>query len=468
MGVISRSTIRNAGHLIINKLKHGCICLSIHTQIVYWSKFDNGKQQLVDPCRLLSFRPVQTGCLRALTVNDTTSCQSALNHLRNGKALVYTGPGANYHNARQLLQALKRRYSKRTENAINCYEHKDGGVREQWLMHRQLLQDQSEVINRLLIQVSLRDKRPCDIFDLKRAPSNANEVLTFAFQNDPDVDLVPVNDKQSSDSEQSYILLSLNEFLAMIGAFEWNRKGVYINALNDYIYPHYGVFPPTRQDYLALLEHIKIDTTHQKHVRLLEIGLGTGVLSIILLQQNKVHSVVGTDINPYALECARDNFQRFGIDDKADFLQTDLFPASCTGIRQEMASDKYDVILFNPPWLPGIQATKLDQAVYDTLDQSVLRRFLSQVQYYMKSNGRVYLMMSNLGILLGLFEEQNMYDMFDEGNLNLVEVHKTICKAETKVTGAHKKKRRSSSIESARTNEVISLYHLRLKQADAK
>ena len=465
MWAVSRSKIRNGRHLI-HKLENGCIHSSIHTQIVHWSKI-NDEQQNVETCRLLSFRPHRISSMHGLTVNDTTSCQSAFNHLRNGKALVYTGPGASYHNARQLLQALKRRHSKQNKNAIIDFERKDHDVREQWLMQRQILQEQSELVNRLLIRVSLYNKRPKDIFDLKRAPSNADEVLVYAFQNDEDIGIGSV---QYHESEQSYVLLSLNDFLAMTGSFEWNRKGVYINALNDYIYPHYGAFPPTRQDYITLLDHIRADMSHQKYIRLLEVGIGTGVLSIILLQQNKVHYVVGTDINPYALNCSRVNFRRFSLDDRVELIHADLFPN--TKIRSEMASDKYDVVLFNPPWIPGVQATSaLDQAVYDTLDQSVLRRFLSQVQYHVESNnGRVYLFMSNLGILLGLFDEQDIYNMFDEGNLDVVEVHKTIPKVEIEDLRSPKKAKKTkqitmSSIESARANEIISLYHLRFKQA---
>eukprot|EP00956_Cyclotella_meneghiniana_P015040 scaffold22813_cov78-Cyclotella_meneghiniana.AAC.5 len=179
------------------------------------------------------------------------------------------------------------------------------------------------------------------------------------------------------------------------GAFEWNRKGIYIRSLKNYIYPHFGVFPPTRHDYITLLDHIKT-----------EVG-------------------IGTDINPYAIACSQDNFQRCALINKVHLINTDLFPTE--------QSLLYDVILFNPPWLPGDAMTQLDKAVY--------------------------LMISNLGMLLGLFQEQNLHQMFDDGGLKVIEVYKTTSKEENNesTSKATKSNKMINSVEDARAKEVIFL-----------
>ena len=403
-------------------------------------------------CTLLSFRrPIRDQTLQAVTVNDATSCKLALTYLRGKKVLVYSG--GDYRNACQLLQAVKRKYKR------NKYDDMGKPIKEQWMDQRKRQQEKSEVVNRILIQIGLCiNKRPYKILAMKRAPSNAEKVLAFGFQNDKNI--YSISDCIDDSFNQDYVLLSLNDYLAMVGAFEWNRKGVYIRSLKNYIYPHFGVFPPTRQDYITLLDHIKTDVKRQRFIRMLEVGIGTGILSQILLRQNKVHYVVGTDINPYAIACSQDNFQRCALINKVHLINTDLFPTE--------QSLLYDVILFNPPWLPGDAMTQLDKAVYDTCDQSILRNFLMNAHKYIRADGQVYLMISNLGMLLGLFQEQNLHQMFDDGGLKVIEVYKTTSKEENNesTSKATKSNKMISSIEDARAKEVIRLYHLCVKSQE--
>merc|ERR1719491_2196257 len=87
--------------------------------------------------------------------------------------------------------------------------------------------------------------------------------------------------------QPAYFLVALSEILAMIGGYEWHRKGVYIDALQWFVFPHFGVFPPTRQDYLPLMDHINPNKTHTNHIHMMEVGIGSGVLSLILLRRQK-------------------------------------------------------------------------------------------------------------------------------------------------------------------------------------
>lgn len=54
------------------------------------------------------------------------------------------------------------------------------------------------------------------------------------------------------EADQPYVA-SLREWLGLVGAFEWRRKGVWIPALEARIHPHYGVFSPVRGEYVALV-----------------------------------------------------------------------------------------------------------------------------------------------------------------------------------------------------------------------
>lgn len=429
---------------------------SFHTQTVYWKKKGEGGNDKEDfvSCKLISSRPTKhpNKILHAITVNDATRAYTALQHIRrDGSAVVYTG--GDYHNARQLLQAIKnkyvRKYQKNKHHTSYPYNVPvdTNYITLQWTNQRKFQQEQSEAVGKILIQISIKDSIPDQITGLKRVAKHAPQIFAYAFRNDKDM----LKDKLGN--ETSSFLLPLSDFLGMVGGYEWNRRGVFIEALQEYIYPHHGVFPPTRQDYIELLDNI--DTTSPKQdTSLMEVGIGTGVLSIILLQQKKVKRVIGTDCNPYAIACAKDNLKRFGYGERVDLVQTDLFPT-----KEETMNEKVDIVLFNPPWIPSMPsetATWFDQSTYDS-GQNSLRRFLSEVQHYVHEDGHVYLLLSNLGMLLGLYKEQALHDMFTTGNLELVEVNTTKSKVVTK-------KISGDDIAKARAQEVISLYKLRVKK----
>ncbi|KAL3779500.1 hypothetical protein ACHAW5_010629 [Stephanodiscus triporus] len=200
---------------------------------------------------------------------------------------------------------------------------------------------------------------------------------------------------------------------------------------------------------------------------MLEVGIGTGILSMIMLRRGVVDRVVGTDINPRAVACAMDNARQFDLDDQMDIVLADLFPpdyrqsSSTTTIE---GGKGFDVVLFNPPWMPGDAPTMFDSAVHDP-DRMLLRRFVSQAHRYVNRNGHVYIILSNLGALLGLFEEQDLHAMFEEGNLELVEVYETKSKGSRAAGNPEDDSWHiTDGITNARAREVISLYKLSVKK----
>src|SRR5690606_19069267 len=48
------------------------------------------------------------------------------------------------------------------------------------------------------------------------------------------------------------MLVSYRELLGVVGAYEWRRKGVPVAGCDFLIHPHYGVFSPSRAEYLSL------------------------------------------------------------------------------------------------------------------------------------------------------------------------------------------------------------------------
>jgi release factor glutamine methyltransferase len=125
--------------------------------------------------------------------------------------------------------------------------------------------------------------------------------------------------------------------------------------------------------------------------RVLEIGTGSGLIAAELAQ---VTGVVATDINPHAVLCAKQK----GV----DVVQSDLF----CGIRST-----FDLILFNPPYLPTQPYERIDDWLEHALDgglngRVVIERFAGQVRRVLAPGGRILLLISSL---TGLPEVRDLF-----------------------------------------------------------
>jgi release factor glutamine methyltransferase len=125
--------------------------------------------------------------------------------------------------------------------------------------------------------------------------------------------------------------------------------------------------------------------------RVLEVGTGSGLIAAELA---RVTGVIATDINPHAVLCAR----KKGV----AVVQNDLF----YGIRSS-----FDVILFNPPYLPTQPEERIDDWLEYALDgglngRVVIERFSEQVARVLAPGGRILLLISSL---TGLPEVRDLF-----------------------------------------------------------
>ncbi len=66
-----------------------------------------------------------------------------------------------------------------------------------------------------------------------------------------------------------------------IGAHEWRRYGVYVDALQDRIHLHSGTFFPTRSEYVDLVAAVALPAD----TLAFDVGTGTGVLAAVLARR---------------------------------------------------------------------------------------------------------------------------------------------------------------------------------------
>ncbi|RED38326.1 release factor glutamine methyltransferase [Rhodopseudomonas thermotolerans] len=88
--------------------------------------------------------------------------------------------------------------------------------------------------------------------------------------------------------------------------------------------------------------------------RILDIGTGSGAILLALLYERPDAVGVATDISLGALRTARCNAQRLGLADRVCFVACD-YTAALRG--------PFDLIVSNPPYIPGTEIAALDREV---------------------------------------------------------------------------------------------------------
>ena len=129
------------------------------------------------------------------------------------------------------------------------------------------------------------------------------------------------------------------------------------------------------------------ETDLVKDKRVLEIGCGTGLLSLCCAQAGARH-VVATDINPSAIANAAYNAEQLGLSDK---LELRLVKRDTPGAFAVIdRGERFDVIISNPPWEDAPTDSFESHAFYDP-HFALLRSLLADFRLHLKPNGRLLL-----------------------------------------------------------------------------
>jgi release factor glutamine methyltransferase len=129
----------------------------------------------------------------------------------------------------------------------------------------------------------------------------------------------------------------------------------------------------------------------------LDVGTGSGIQAITA--GRIARKVVAVDINPEAVRCAAENVKRHGLSNISVF-QGDLF----TPFDKH---EKFDVILFTPPYFNGKPETALDHSLYDP-GKKLAKRFFREARNFLKPGGNVQMVYSSMA------EPERVLDIAEE------------------------------------------------------
>lgn len=342
--------------------------------------------------------------------DDRLAADEAWRLASEGWALLWRG---DYQNARQLMQALARR-ADRAGKARKGAREMPGAFHA----HRMRQAQRARMLGSVLVPMA-----GDHAIALGRAP-DVRDACREAW-----------GEADAGDS-----VVALREVLGVIGAHEWRKNGVEIPALGaapgNRIHPHYGVFSPVRGEYLDLVARAPLPGRQLAF----DIGTGTGVIAAILVRRG-VKKVVATDLDPRALACARENLQRLGVADAVTLEQCDLFPPG-----------RADLVVCNPPWLPGRPSAPIERAIYDE-GSRMLRGFLTGLCEHLAPRGEGWLILSDLAEHLRLRAPGELAGWIESAGL--------VVTARMDARPSHPKAAdREDPLHEARSREVTSLWRL--------
>lgn len=137
------------------------------------------------------------------------------------------------------------------------------------------------------------------------------------------------------------------------------------------------------------LEELKRRGLGEAPLRILDLCTGSGCILLSLLHELRNAGGLGTDLSEEALDAARENAVRLGLQERAAFRQGDLW--------EPVGDERFDLIVSNPPYVPTEVIPTLEPEVrcgepYAALDGGedglvFYRRIMREAAGHLKPSG---------------------------------------------------------------------------------
>jgi len=163
-----------------------------------------------------------------------------------------------------------------------------------------------------------------------------------------------------------------------------------------------------------------------------DLGTGSGAIAISVCKFVKNSVGFAVDISENALEVAKFNAKKFGVDDRINFF--------CGNLFEPFAGKKFDAIISNPPYIPTGDLKNLQAEVQKepttALDGgedglNFYRKIISAAPEFLFENGF-------LAVEVGINQADEVKKFFDENNFVEVEIFQDLAGLDRVVAGRKK------------------------------
>lgn len=186
----------------------------------------------------------------------------------------------------------------------------------------------------------------------------------------------------------------------------WNFYGL------DFLTDRRALIP--RPETELLVEKI-IDASINKN-KILDIGTGTGAIAISLAYNLKKSQVHALDISKEAIELAKENKKKIGVDN-VDFFLSDLF---------SQVKEKYNIIVSNPPYINKKDYKNLDKVLFYEPKNALVggedglffyKKIITEAKNYLEDDGYIFLE-------IGYDQKRDIENLLKENTYRNIESYK--------------------------------------------
>ena len=182
-------------------------------------------------------------------------------------------------------------------------------------------------------------------------------------------------------------------------------------------YVNKDVLTPRKETEFLIEEILKLYKNYNK-IRVLDIGTGSGCIIISLMKEKIRWSGIAVDISELAIKVAKYNAKIQQVENRIKFIKSDI---------DKFFSNKYDLIVSNPPYINHIGYNNLDLGVKDYEPKKALYGGIDGLRVIEKVIEKSSILLKNNGFLImeiGLMQYNKTFKILRENGFYVKKVIK--------------------------------------------
>jgi release factor glutamine methyltransferase len=116
-----------------------------------------------------------------------------------------------------------------------------------------------------------------------------------------------------------------------------------VSFYGEKFYINEGVLIPRPETEILIEKVLEVQNSQNCINNVLEIGTGSGIISVMIALLIKDVKIIAVDINEKALALAKKNAIKHGVEEKIQFIHSDLF--------ENIKQTNFDLVISNPPYI---------------------------------------------------------------------------------------------------------------------
>lgn len=185
-----------------------------------------------------------------------------------------------------------------------------------------------------------------------------------------------------------------------------------------------------RQETEILVETIVNSVNKEDNLRILDIGVGSGNITVSLAKHLAFSKIIATDINEQTLATAKANAEMNGVLERINFINHDILTSDL--------NDEFDIVVSNPPYISQKEFPELKDELKVYEPRNALTDFSNGLSYYKIISFKARKFLKNKGKIffeVGQGQAEDVREILDENNFKEISIIKDYLKIDRVISG---------------------------------